>query len=44
MRCREGDVWGTAAGVDETGMLLFRRDGAKGEERLHSGEIIEFPG
>ncbi|MGZ8431355.1 MAG: biotin--[acetyl-CoA-carboxylase] ligase [Candidatus Deferrimicrobiaceae bacterium] len=44
MRCREGDVWGTAAGVDETGMLLFRRDGAKGEERLHSGEIIEFTG
>ena len=44
VRVREGDVWGTAAGVDETGMLLFRRDGAKREERLHSGEIIEFTG
>jgi BirA family biotin operon repressor/biotin-[acetyl-CoA-carboxylase] ligase len=42
VRCREEDVWGTASGVDETGMLIFRRDGAKGEERLHSGEIIEF--
>jgi len=42
MRCREGDVWGTAPGVDESGMLLFRRDGSKGEERLHSGEIVEF--
>jgi BirA family biotin operon repressor/biotin-[acetyl-CoA-carboxylase] ligase len=42
MRCREGDVWGTAPGVDESGMLLFRRDGLKGEERLHSGEIVEF--
>jgi len=28
--------------VDESGMLLFRRDGSKGEERLHSGEIVEF--
>jgi BirA family biotin operon repressor/biotin-[acetyl-CoA-carboxylase] ligase len=44
VRCREGDVWGTAAGVDVSGMLLFRRDGEIGEERLHSGEIIEFTG
>ncbi len=42
MRCREGDVWGTAPGVDESGMLIFRRDGSKGKERLHSGEIVEF--
>ena len=39
---REGEAWGTAAGVDEAGMLLFRRDGALEEERLHSGEIVGF--
>lgn len=42
VRCPDGDVWGTAAGVDGSGMLLFRRDGAKRQERLHSGEIVEF--
>jgi len=42
VRVREGDVWGTTPGVDESGMLLFRRDGSNGEERLHSGEIIGF--
>ncbi len=39
---REGEAWGTAAGVDEDGMLLFRRDGGRKEERLHSGEIVEY--
>jgi len=42
VRCREEDAWGTASGVNEAGMLLFRREGAKGEELLHSGEIVEF--
>jgi len=42
VRVREEDVWGTTPGVDESGMLLFRRDGSNGEERLHSGEIIGF--
>ena len=42
VRCREGDMHGVAAGVDEAGMLLFRRDGVSREERIHSGEIVEF--
>jgi BirA family biotin operon repressor/biotin-[acetyl-CoA-carboxylase] ligase len=44
VRCPDGDVRGTAAGVDEAGMLLFRRDGAKGEERLSGGEVLEVGG
>jgi len=42
VRCREGDMRGLAAGVDEAGMLLFRQDGVGGVERIHSGEIVEF--
>ncbi len=44
VRCPDGDVWGTAASVDEAGMLLFRRDGVEGEERLSGGEILEVGG
>ena len=42
VRCPDGEMWGTATGMDEEGNLLFRPDGRKGEKRLHSGEIIEF--
>lgn len=42
LRYADGDAWGIASGVDEDGMLLFRRDGGRGEERLSSGEIVEF--
>ena len=42
VRCPDGEMWGTAKGMDEEGMLLFRADGAKGEKRLHSGEIVQF--
>ncbi len=41
VRCPDGDVWGTAAGVDESGRLLFRRDGEQGEDRLSGGEVLE---
>jgi BirA family biotin operon repressor/biotin-[acetyl-CoA-carboxylase] ligase len=42
VRCPDGEMWGTATGMDEEGNLLFRPDGRKGEKRLHSGEIIRF--
>jgi BirA family biotin operon repressor/biotin-[acetyl-CoA-carboxylase] ligase len=42
VRCPDGEMWGMATGMNEEGMLLFRPDGAKGEKRLHSGEIVQF--
>lgn len=42
LRRRDGEVRGTALRVDEGGALLFRPDGARGAERIHSGEILEF--
>jgi BirA family transcriptional regulator, biotin operon repressor / biotin---[acetyl-CoA-carboxylase] ligase len=42
LRRRGGEVRGTALRVDEGGALLFRPDGAKGAERVHSGEILEL--
>ncbi len=42
VRARNADAWGVAHGVDPEGALRFRRDGGTGEERLHSGEILEF--
>lgn len=42
LRRREEEVRGTALRVDEGGALLFRSDGARGAERIHSGEILEF--
>ena len=44
VRCGDRDAWGTAKGIDEAGMLRFRRDGAAAEERLPGGEIVEFTG
>ncbi len=34
--------WGTAIGVDESGVLMFRQDGADVPGKVHSGEIMEF--
>jgi BirA family biotin operon repressor/biotin-[acetyl-CoA-carboxylase] ligase len=34
--------WGVAVGVDDEGVLRFRREGSGREEMVHSGEIIEF--
>ncbi len=42
LRVRGDDVAGTAVGIDDAGLLVFRRDGAPGVERLPSGEIVEF--
>lgn len=42
VRFRDEEMWGTAGGMDEEGMLLFRRDASKGEMRLHSGEIVRI--
>lgn len=42
VRYRDEEMWGTAGGMDGEGMLCFRRDGAKEETRLHSGEIVRI--
>lgn len=42
VRIRDRDVRGTALRVDEGGALLFRPEGGRGAERIHSGEILEF--
>ncbi len=44
IRLRGEDVAGTAVGVDDAGLLVFRRDGGRGTEKLPSGEILEFGG
>lgn len=44
IRLRGEDVAGTAVGVDDAGLLVFRRDGGRGAERLPSGEIVDFEG
>lgn len=44
LRRRDGEVRGTALRVDEGGALLFRPDGSRGADRIHSGEILEFEG
>lgn len=36
------DVRGRVAGVDESGMLLFRREGGPRTEKVPGGEILEF--
>lgn len=45
-RLRHGDeeIRGKALGVEETGMLLFRREGSARTEKFASGEILEFGG
>lgn len=44
LRRREEEVRGKVLGVDESGMLLFRREGASRPEAIVSGEILEFEG
>lgn len=44
LRCREEEARGKALGVDESGMLLFRREGSARTEKVASGEILEFGG
>ncbi len=44
IRMRGEDVAGTAVGVDDAGLLVFRREGGRGTEKLPSGEIVEFEG
>ncbi len=44
LRYREEEVRGKALGVDESGMLLFRREGSARTEKVVSGEILEFGG
>jgi BirA family biotin operon repressor/biotin-[acetyl-CoA-carboxylase] ligase len=36
------EIRGRALGVDESGLLLFRREGASRSEKVASGEILEF--
>ncbi len=42
LRYRDAETRGDVVGVDESGMLLFRRGGGSCTERLPSGEILEF--
>lgn len=42
LRVHGDDVAGTAVGVDDAGLLIFRREGASVAERLPSGEIVDF--
>ncbi len=44
LRYGEKELRGKALGVEESGMLLFRRDGSARPERIASGEILEFGG
>ncbi len=42
LRVRGEDVAGTAVGVDDAGLLVFRREGVSVCEKLPSGEIVDF--
>ena len=42
LRCSEEEIRGIVTGVDESGLLLFRREGGSRAERVPSGEILEF--
>ncbi len=42
LRQRTEAEWGAALGVDDEGVLIFRKDGVTRSEKVHSGEIIEF--
>lgn len=42
LRLRDEDVRGTVLGIDDTGRLLFRREGARETERFAGGEIVDF--
>ncbi|MGE5190321.1 MAG: biotin--[acetyl-CoA-carboxylase] ligase [Gemmatimonadota bacterium] len=42
VRLRGEDAPGTALGVDDAGLLLFRRDGGRETEKLAGGEIVAF--
>jgi len=44
LRYRGEEARGKALGVDESGMLLFRREGSARTEKVVSGEILEFGG
>lgn len=44
IRLRGEDVAGSVVGVDDAGLLVFRREGGRATERLPSGEIVEFEG
>lgn len=42
LRYRDGETRGSVLGVDESGLLLFRRDDGSRAEKVPSGEILEF--
>jgi BirA family biotin operon repressor/biotin-[acetyl-CoA-carboxylase] ligase len=42
LRQRSEAEWGTVEGVDDDGVLVFRKEGGSASERVHSGEIMEF--